>query len=86
MPQFKLDPCLFIGESAICISNVHDLLSQSKDKAYIHYLAIFLHQACVDLEQEDNTADFLGVRIEQNESGLLEMMQEDLIDHVVEAL
>ena len=46
-------------------------------------MAIFLFQCGVDLEQEDDAAGFLGVRIEQNESGLLEMKQEGLINHVI---
>ena len=68
------------------ISCVDDMLFWSNDEAHIHELVIFLSKACDDLEQEDDAAGFLGVRIEQNESDLLKMMQEGLIDCVIEAL
>ena len=41
----------------------------------------------VDLEQEDDAAGFLGVRLERDsETGLLEMKQEGLISRVIETL
>ena len=45
-----------------------------------------LRAAGVDIEQEDDAAGFLGVRIEKNKDGLLEMTQEGLIDRVIETL
>ena len=86
MPQSNLDPCLFVGEKVISICYVDDLLFWAKDEKDIHDLAVKLRQAGVDLEQEDDAAGFLGVRIEKNEDGLLEMTQEGLIDRVVETL
>ena len=47
---------------------------------------IWLCEAGFDLEQEDDVAGFLAVRIEQNEPALLEMKQEGLIDHLIEVL
>ena len=38
------------------------------------------------IEQEGDVAGFLGERIEQNKSGLLEMKQEGLTDHGIEEL
>ena len=41
----------------------------------------------VDLEQEDDAAGFLGVRMERDEkTGLIEMKQTGLIDRVIEAM
>ena len=62
------------------------MLSWSKDEGHINKLAILLHHFGVDLEQEDDAACFLHVRIKCNKSGFLEMKQEELIDHVIEAL
>lgn len=46
-----------------------------------------LKKVGVDLEQEDNAAGFLGIRIEQDpETGLLEMKQEGFIGRVIHAL
>ena len=40
----------------------------------------------IDLLQENDAANFLHVRNKHNESGLLEIKQEGLIGHVIEAL
>jgi hypothetical protein len=41
----------------------------------------------MDLEQEDDAAGFLGVRLEKDTStGLIEMKQTGLIDRIIEAL
>ena len=85
MSQSKLDPWLFFGENVICICYVDNLLFWSKDEVHINEFAILLYYSGVDLEQENAAASFLGVRIENNESGLLEMKQEGLIDCVLEA-
>ncbi len=55
--------------------------------ANIDRVATELCKLGVVLEQEDNTAGFLGVKIEQDRNtGLLEMKQTGLIERVVEAL
>ena len=77
---------MFINWKKGCICYVDDLLFWSKDEAHINELAILLHHSGSDLEQEDDAASFLGVWIEHDESGLLDIKQEGLIDHVIEAL
>ena len=59
---------------------VDDLLFWSKDEKHIHELAVTLREAGVDLKQEDDAARFLGVRLEKNEAGQIEMKQTGLID------
>ncbi len=87
MPQSKLDPCLFVGKKVICICYVDDLLFWARDEKDIHDLAIKLREQGVDLEQEDDAAGFLGVRLERDpQTGLMEMTQSGLIDRVIEAL
>ena len=87
MPQSKLDPCLFVGEKVICVCFVDDLLFWARDAEDIHKLAIRLREQGVDLEQEDDAAGFLGVRLERNnETNLLEMKQTGLIERIIEAL
>ena len=62
MSQSKLDPCCSLKkwEMVKCISYADDLLFWFKNMVQIHELC----QSGVDLEQEDDTACFLGVRIE----------------------
>ena len=87
MPQSNLDPCLFVGDKVICICYVDDLLFWAKDEQDIHNLAMKLREVGVDLEQEDDAAGFLGVRLERVEgTNLLEMKQTGLIDRVLETL
>ena len=57
-----------------------------QDEAHNNELAILLSFSCDDLEEDDNAAGFLGVRIEQKDSVWLEVKQKELIDHVIEAL
>ena len=86
-PQSELDPCLFVSKKVICIVYVDDILFWSKDEKHIHELAMRLREQGVDLEQEDDAAGFLGVRLERDEqTGLLEMKQPGLIDRVIETL
>ena len=87
MPQSKFDPCLFVGEKVIAICYVDDLLFWARNEDDIHDLAMRLREVGVDLEQEDDAAGFLGVRLERDsETGLLEMKQEGLINRVIETL
>ena len=64
----------------MCISNVDDLLFLSKDEIYIHDLANQLCQAGVNLEQECDAAGSSGVRIEQSELDLPDLIDALLLD------
>lgn len=86
MKQSDLDPCLFIGERCIAISYVDDILFWATSDQDINNVATALRGVGVDLEQEEDAAGFLGVRIERNEQNLIELKQEGLIDRVCEAL
>ena len=79
-------PCLFVGDRVIAISYVDDILFWSKSDEDIHDVAMQLREQGVDLEQEEDAAGFLGVRMEKNENGRLEMKQCGLIERVLEAL
>ena len=87
MSQGKLDPCLFIGSKVICICYVDDLIFWAMNDSDIHSLATQLRDLGVDLEQEDDAAGFLGVRlVRDSKTGLLEMKQTGLTDRIIEAL
>ena len=86
LKQSEIDPCLFVGDRVIAISYVDDILFWSKSDEDIHDVAMQLREQGVDLEQEEDAAGFLGVRMEKNENGRLEMKQCGLIERVLEAL
>ncbi len=87
LKQSKFDPCLFIGPDVMCIVYVDDLIFLSRDVAKINRVAMELCKLGVALEQEDDAAGFLGIKMERaSNTGLLEMKQTGLIERVVEAL
>ena len=64
-----------------------DLLFWARDNNDIHELVMKLREVGVDLEQEDDAAGFLGVRLDKDtDTELLELKQTSLIDRIIEAL
>ena len=87
LKQSKFDPCLFIGPDVMCIVYVDDLIFWSCNITNIDRVAMELCKLGVALEQEDDAAGFLGVKLDRDSStGLLKMKQTGLINGVVEAL
>jgi hypothetical protein len=71
----------------MCVVYVDNLIFWSRDVANIDRVAMELCELGVALEQEDDTAGFLGVKMERDSNtGLLEMKQTGLIERVIEAL
>lgn len=87
LEQTKFDPCLFVGKKVICIAYVDDLIFWGRDVKDINDLANALIEQGVDLEEEDDAAGFLGVKIiKDDRTGLLELKQEGLIERIIETL
>ncbi len=87
MQQTNFDPCLFVGESVMCICYVDDLIFWALDDSKIDILANNLIEVGVDLEEEDDAAGFLGNQMQRDsQTGLLELTQTGLIDRVLETL
>jgi hypothetical protein len=86
MEVSKLDPCLFIGNRVMAVAFVDDILFWSTDQAYINELGSKLREQGLLLEQEDDAAGYLGVKMTKTEDGHIEMKQTGLIDRIVEAL
>ncbi len=71
----------------MCVVYVDDLIFWSRDAANIDRVAMELCKLRVALEQEDDAAGFLGVKMERDSNTwLLEMKQTGLIERVIEAL
>jgi hypothetical protein len=85
--QSQLNPCLFIGSRVICIVYADDLLFCSPREEYIYKFGGCLHAKEVKLEEEGDTAGFLGVQLHCDETtGHIHMTQEGLFKWVIEAL
>ena len=66
---------------------MYDFILLEKYERDIHDLDIKFLKAGVDLDKEDDAAEFLGVTLERNKkTGLIEMRQDGLIERIVEAL
>ncbi len=57
----NLYPCLFVGDKALCISYVDDILFWKKDEADIIELGIKVYAQGLLLDQDYDAAGFLGV-------------------------
>ena len=76
MKQSKFDPCPFIGPDVMCIVYVDNLIFWSRGVTNIGRVTMELCKLGVTLEQEDDAAGFLGVKMEQDSNtGLLKMKQ-----------
>ena len=67
METSTFDPCMFIGERVIAVAFVDDILFWSTDEKYINELGNQLRKQGLLLEQEDNTAGYLGVTMDKSE-------------------
>ena len=86
MKQSELDPCLFIGDTVVAVLYVDDILMWSTDDKYMTDLGTKLRNVGVDLEEEDDAAGFLGVKLTKTITGSMVMTQEGLITRIVEAI
>ena len=75
----KSDPCLFVSKKVIAVAFVDNIFFLS-DVSYIDELGSKLRAQDLLLEQDDDSAGFLGVKMTRTEEGLLEMKQTGLID------
>ena len=86
MKQSELDPCLFIGDNVIAVMYVDDILMWSTEEDHIYTLGDKLRNEGVELEEEDDAAGFLGVKLTKTKTGQMIMTQEGLITRIIEAL
>ena len=87
MKQSELDPCLFVSDTVIAVMYVDDILMWSTHEDHIYALGELLQAEGVDLNEEDDAAGFLDVKLNKDaKTGQMVMTQEGLIDRKIEAL
>ena len=86
LEQSKLDPCLFIGDSVIAVMHVDNILMWSTDDNHMIDLERMLNKEGVDLEEENDAAGFLGVKMIKTPRSMMVTIQEGLVDRIVEAM
>ena len=87
MVQSNMGTCIFIEKKVMAIIYVDNILFWSVNENDIHKKAMKLRKKGVNLEQEDDTAGFLGVILGCDKAtGIMGMKQVGLIDCVIEIL
>ena len=84
--QSKLDHCLFVGDKVMQVLYVDDLLLWPTANQHIIDLGNELNEVGVDLEEEDDVAGFLGVKLTKTPGGSMVMTQYGLTDRIIEAM
>ena len=63
LKQRYFDPCLFIVDMLIAVMYVDDILMWSTEDQNIIYLTNMLNTESVDIEEETDSAEFLGLQL-----------------------
>ena len=74
---------MFVDDRVVCICYVDDVLFWSKDAKYTNELAEKLRDQGLLLEQEDDAAGFLGVKLTKTDDGKIVLTQTGLTDRVI---
>jgi hypothetical protein len=85
----SLDPCLFRSTDVICLCYVDDCLFFSKSEDAIDRVIDELRRplpTAFQLNVEDSVAGFLGILLEEQSDGSIELKQTGLIDRIVKVM
>jgi hypothetical protein len=81
----KIDPCMFVHKKMICLVYVDDCLFFGKDGKDIDSMIKSL-KTSFDLNEEDNVAGFLGIKLNYRDDGSIQLQQEGLTERIIAAL
>jgi len=87
--QSELDPCLFISNDVLCLCYVDDCLFFSKDERKIDEVIEDMKRpnpTSFLLNVEDSVAGFLGILMEPQSDGTIELKQTGLIDRILRVM
>ena len=80
------DPCLFISDKVICIVYVDDCLMFTWSLKDIDKKIKQIKDVGFTLCIEEDAAGFLGIELERNDDGTIELKQSLLIDRIIETI
>lgn len=84
------DPCLYIGPDVICVSFVDDCLFFSRSEGAIDRLISSISDPkqpdSLALNVESDVAGFLGILLEKQDDGSIEMKQTGLIERILRVM
>ena len=76
----ELDQCLFIGDTVIALMHVDIILMWSTDDNHMVDIAHLSNEGGVDLEEENDAAGFLEMRMTKTSGYMMVMTQEHCHD------
>ena len=86
LKQSKLNPCLSPGDKVIVSVYVGNILMRCTEDQHMVDLGKLLNKEGSDLEEENDTAGFIGVKLTKTAGGLMIITQGGLIDRSIEAM
>jgi hypothetical protein len=85
LKQSEADPCLFMSEKVVCLVYIDNTLFYAQNQEDIDDIITNLKTE-MELEEEDDTAGFLRVHINQREDRTIHLTQKGLINRIIKAL
>ena len=86
MTRSKADPCLFYRGQTIYIIYTDDSIVAGPNIDEIDTLIADIRKAKLEITEEGDIADFLGIHINRREDGTIHLHQPHLIDQILEDL
>ena len=84
--QSKVDECLFYRGNIIYVLYTDDSILAGPDRNEIDKLIVKMREIGLNITDEGNIEDFLGVNIDKKENGEIHLTQPHLIDQVIKDL
>ena len=81
--QSKMDECVFYKGRTIYALFTDDSILAGPDKEKIDQIIVDLKKAKLDITEEGDLEDFLGVQINIQKDGLIHLLQPALIDQIL---
>eukprot|EP00957_Ditylum_brightwellii_P149685 11398678-Ditylum_brightwellii.AAC.1 len=81
-----MDPCLFISDMVICVVYMDNCLMFSRNLEDIDQAIQAMMDKGFELRIEDDAAGFLGIKLERQDDGSIELKQSALIQHIIETV
>eukprot|EP00957_Ditylum_brightwellii_P023282 1757030-Ditylum_brightwellii.AAC.1 len=81
-----LDPCLFFSDDVICVVYADDCLMFARDINMVDKAIDKMKELGFQLHVEDDGAGFLGIKLEHQDDGSIEMKQDALIERIIETV
>jgi hypothetical protein len=81
--QSEADPCLVVKDGIASITYVDDGIFVSKNEQLIDETIALLQQRGLDLDEEEDYAGYLGIKLKRQPDGAIPPLQTGLIERII---